>query len=86
MSHYLPSLTQSGWNEMVKAKHILLYCFIYVQIQNCSHIYWSSFGGATPKIERANTDGTGRFILVDENINVPHGLTIDFQGRFRFDT
>ena len=69
---------------MVKAKHLfaILFHLYYVQIQNCSHIYWSSSGGTTPKIERANTDGTGRFILVDENLSVPRGLTIDFQGRF----
>ena len=47
-----------------------------------SHMYWTDWG-SSPKIERANTDGTSRMILVDSELQWPNGLTLDLQGMYQ---
>ncbi|XP_022088720.1 uncharacterized protein LOC110978214 isoform X2 [Acanthaster planci] len=51
---------------------------IVVDVSN-GHLYWTDWGSA-PKIERANTDGTSRMVLVNTELQWPNGLTLDKQG------
>ncbi|XP_022088890.1 low-density lipoprotein receptor-related protein 4-like [Acanthaster planci] len=44
-----------------------------------SYLYWTEVG-SSPKIERANTDGTSRQVLVDTDLKWPSGLTLDIEG------
>ena len=44
-----------------------------------SYLFWTDWGTA-PKIERANTDGSDRMILVDTGLGWPNGLAMDSQG------
>lgn len=43
-------------------------------------IYWSDWG-TSPKIERANYDGTERVVLVNRDLKWPNGMAIDYKGR-----
>lgn len=44
-------------------------------------MYWSDWGSLA-KIERANLDGSSRFVIVNVSLGWPNGLTIDFaEGR-----
>ncbi|XP_071804174.1 uncharacterized protein [Asterias amurensis] len=43
-----------------------------------SYLFWTDWGTA-PKIERANTDGSDRRVLVDTNLGWPNGLAMDSQ-------
>ncbi|CAG2249585.1 unnamed protein product [Mytilus edulis] len=40
-------------------------------------IYWSDWG-SSPKIEKANYDGTGRTVVVSSDLKWPNGMAIDF--------
>ena len=42
-----------------------------------SKLFWSDWNRKTPKIEASNMDGTGREILVNEDLGLPNGLTLD---------
>ena len=42
-------------------------------------MFWTDWG-ETPKIERAEMDGTNRRIIVRQNIQWPNGLTIDYSA------
>ncbi|XP_066603816.1 low-density lipoprotein receptor-related protein 4 [Prorops nasuta] len=44
---------------------------------NYGYVYWADWG-PSPKIERADMDGTGRLSLITESISWPNGLTIDY--------
>lgn len=46
-------------------------------------IYWSDWG-SSPKIEKANYDGTGRTVVVNSNLKWPNGMAIDFDGIYYF--
>ncbi|XP_033640186.1 low-density lipoprotein receptor-related protein 2-like isoform X3 [Asterias rubens] len=43
-----------------------------------SYLFWTDWGTA-PKIERANTDGSDRRVLVDTGLGWPNGLSLDSQ-------
>ena len=43
---------------------------------SCSYMYWTDWG-ELPKIERANLDGSDRFILLNTSLGWPNGLAID---------
>lgn len=40
-------------------------------------MYWTDWG-EVPKIERAGLDGTERSVIIDQDINWPNGLTLDY--------
>lgn len=40
-------------------------------------MFWSDWNEKTPKIERANLDGSGRILLVSETVSWPNGMAID---------
>lgn len=40
-------------------------------------MFWSDWSEKKPKIERANMDGSGRTILVSENLTWPNGIALD---------
>lgn len=42
-------------------------------------VYWTDWG-ASPKIEKAKYDGTGRQTLLNTNLKWPNGMAIDFDG------
>ncbi|XP_063415706.1 low-density lipoprotein receptor-related protein 4-like [Mytilus trossulus] len=42
-------------------------------------VFWSDWG-STPKIEKANYDGTGRTTLANTNLKWPNGMAIDFDA------
>ncbi|XP_038051798.1 low-density lipoprotein receptor-related protein 4-like [Patiria miniata] len=44
-----------------------------------NHLYWTDWG-SYPKIERANTDGSSRIVLVDTGLQHPNGVALDFDG------
>ena len=44
----------------------------------CSYLFWSDWNRDAPVIERANLDGTGRTVLVEDGLGLPNGLTIDY--------
>ena len=45
-------------------------------------MYWTDWGTGFNRIERANTDGSEREVLVDTNLTNPFGLAFDFtEGR-----
>ncbi|XP_033640242.1 uncharacterized protein LOC117300656 [Asterias rubens] len=66
------SLTDSLGTTEVKPRAIIL------DTSN-SYLFWTDWGTA-PKIERANTDGSDRMILVDTGLGWPNGLAMDSQG------
>lgn len=41
-------------------------------------IFWTDWHRASPKIEWANEDGSGRQIFLKENIRLPNSLAIDW--------
>lgn len=43
-----------------------------------SKMYWTDWNRASPRIEVANMDGTGRKVLVDTDLGLPNGLTYDY--------
>ena len=51
---------------------------IAIDVQN-RHLYWTDTG--TDRIERANLDGTGRQVIVQENHDEPRALVVDSTGR-----
>ncbi len=53
---------------------------VTVYMFTTSHIYWTDWG-ATPKIERANMDGSYRTVLVNESLAWPNGLALDLTER-----
>lgn len=40
-------------------------------------IYWADWDRDGPKIEMSNMDGTERSVLVEEDLGLPNGLTLD---------
>ena len=42
-------------------------------------IYWTDWG-SSPKIERANYDGSGRTTVANTDLKWPNGMTIDYNG------
>ena len=44
-------------------------------------LYWSDWGERKPKIESADLDGTNRIVLVNESLQWPNGVAIDYQRR-----
>ncbi|KAM4585394.1 nidogen-1-like [Odontesthes bonariensis] len=44
-------------------------------------IYWADWNRDGPKIEMANMDGTGRTVLVKDDLGLPNGLTFDFDSQ-----
>ena len=42
-------------------------------------LYWTDWGN-TPKIERANYDGSERRTLADSNLKWPNGMALDYDG------
>ena len=44
-------------------------------------MFWTDWNREAPKIESANMDGSNRLAIISENLGLPNGLTIDFQGR-----
>ncbi|XP_072019390.1 uncharacterized protein [Amphiura filiformis] len=44
-----------------------------------NRLFWTDWG-STPKIERANADGTNRVTLIDTHLQWPNGLAVDFPG------
>lgn len=45
-----------------------------------SFLFWTDWGNKS-KIERSYLDGTGRKILIDQEIGWPNGLTIDYDTK-----
>ena len=45
----------------------------------CRKLYWTDWGN-TPKIERANYDGSERRTLADSNLKWPNGMALDYDG------
>lgn len=45
-------------------------------------VFWSDWG-STPKIEKANYDGTGRTTIANTNLKWPNGMAIDFDGTIK---
>ena len=45
-------------------------------------LYWSDWGERNPKIESADLDGTNRVVLVNESLQWPNGVAIDYQRRY----
>ena len=43
-----------------------------------SVMFWTDWNRDGPKIEKANMDGSDRKLLVDSNLGLPNGLTLDF--------
>lgn len=41
-------------------------------------VFWSDWNRESPKIEQANMDGSGRSIFVQEGLQLPNSLAIDF--------
>ena len=41
-------------------------------------MFWTDWG-STPKIERANMDGTNRSVIVSTNLAWPNGIAIDYE-------
>jgi nidogen (entactin) len=41
------------------------------------YIFWTDWNRKSPKIERANMDGTHRRVIVHEDLGVPNGLYFD---------
>jgi nidogen (entactin) len=45
---------------------------------NRGKMYWSDWNRVAPKIEVANMDGSGRSVLVGNDLGLPNNLAIDF--------
>ena len=41
-------------------------------------MFWTDVG-APPKIEQANLDGTGRIVIVNDDVHFPISLTVDYE-------
>ena len=41
-------------------------------------IFWTDWNRGSPKIEKAYMDGTHREFLVDTDLELPNGLTLDY--------
>jgi len=46
----------------------------------CSLVFWTDWNRESPKIEKANMDGSDRRSLVTEGLGLPNGLTIDYHS------
>ena len=44
-------------------------------------MYWSDWGATNPKIESADLDGTNRVVLVNDSLQWPNGVAIDYLRR-----
>ncbi|XP_022088723.1 uncharacterized protein LOC110978215 [Acanthaster planci] len=44
-----------------------------------NHLYWTDWG-SYPRIERSDTDGSGRRVLIDTDLRWPNGLALDLEG------
>ena len=42
-----------------------------------SVMFWTDWNRKAPKVETANMDGTNRRTIVDSDLSLPNGLTID---------
>lgn len=43
-------------------------------------MYWTDWG-ASPKIERAGMDASGRQVIISSNLTWPNGLAIDYESQ-----
>lgn len=43
-----------------------------------SYMFFSDWNSDDPKLERAHMDGSKRFVLVDTQIQLVNGITVDF--------
>ncbi|XP_038059975.1 uncharacterized protein LOC119730971 isoform X2 [Patiria miniata] len=68
----LLNLTSSSLSDEVKPRPIV------VDVTN-GYLFWADWG-SSPKIERANTNGASRMVLVDTGLLYPTGLALDEQG------
>ena len=62
----------------VKKKELSSNQIIYFIYRN---VYWTDWG-ASPKIEMASYDGSGRTTISTTNLKWPNGMAIDFDGMF----
>jgi nidogen (entactin) len=44
-------------------------------------VYWTDWNRDAPKIESINMDGTGRKVVIQENLGLPNALTLDHERR-----
>ena len=66
--------------------HVLLTTFLFLNILfscRCSIMFWTDWG-YTPKIEKANMDGTGRTTIIIAGLGYPNGLAIDYSQNLIF--
>ena len=51
------------------------YIYLYPSV---SMLYWTDWNRDGPRIERSHLDGGNRTVLVDTNIELPNGLSLDY--------
>ena len=49
-------------------------------IVSFSYMFWTDWG-TEPKVERAEMDGSNRQVIIQQNIQWPNGLTLDYKNK-----
>ncbi|XP_007455888.1 PREDICTED: low-density lipoprotein receptor-related protein 4 [Lipotes vexillifer] len=54
-----------------------VFFYVYAYMSRWRYMYWTDWG-ASPKIERAGMDASGRQVIISSNLTWPNGLAIDY--------